>query len=87
MKKFLKILGVFLLAVVVLVAAAPFLFKDQIATIIKNKLNGALDAQVEFADVDLSLFRAFPDARLQIDGLSIINKAPFEGDTLFMVKK
>ncbi|GAK98369.1 outer membrane assembly protein [Nonlabens ulvanivorans] len=87
MKKFLKILGVFLLAVVVLVAAAPFLFKDQIATIIKNKLNGALDAQVEFADVDLSLFRAFPDARLQIDGLSIINKAPFEGDTLFYGKE
>ncbi|MBF4982967.1 AsmA family protein [Nonlabens mediterrranea] len=87
MKKFFKILGVFLLAVVVLLVAAPFLFKDQIATIIKNKLNGALDAQVEFAEVDLSLFSAFPDARLQIDELSIINKAPFEGDTLFYGKE
>ncbi|MGJ8683785.1 MAG: AsmA family protein [Nonlabens sp.] len=87
MKKVFKILGVFLLAVVVLVAAAPFLFKDQIAAIIKNKLNGALDAQVEFAEVDLSLFRAFPDARLSIDGLSIINKEPFLGDTLFYGKE
>lgn len=87
MKKLFKILGVFLLAVVVLLVAAPFLFKDQIATIVKNKLNGALDAQVEFAQVDLSLFRAFPDARLSIEGLSIINKAPFAGDTLFYGKE
>lgn len=87
MKKLFKILGVFLLAVVVLLVAAPFLFKDQIATIVKNKLNGALDAQVEFAEVDLSLFRAFPDARLSIEGLSIINKAPFAGDTLFYGKE
>ncbi len=87
MKKLFKILGVFLLAVVVLLVAAPFLFKDQIASIIKNKLNGALDAQVEFADVDLSLFSAFPDARLSIDGLSIINKEPFLGDTLFYGKE
>lgn len=87
MKKIFKILGVFLLATVVLIAAAPFLFKDQIATIIKNKLNTSLDAQIEFAEVDLSLFRAFPDARLSIDGLSVINKEPFLGDTLFYGKE
>jgi len=87
MKKLFKILGIFLLAIVVLVIAAPFLFKDQIATIIKDKLNAAVDAQIEFAEVDLSLFKAFPDARLQIDGLSIINKEPFLGDTLFYGKE
>lgn len=86
MKKIFKILGVFLLVIVVAGIAAPFLFKDQIAAIIKNKLNGSLDAQVEFADVDLSLFRAFPDARLSLNELSIINKEPFLGDTLFYAK-
>ncbi|WP_298951904.1 AsmA-like C-terminal region-containing protein [uncultured Nonlabens sp.] len=83
MKKLFKILGVTLLAVIILVVAAPFFFKDQIAQIIKDKLNASMDAQIDFADVDLSLFSAFPDARLNIEGVSIINKAPFAGDTLF----
>lgn len=86
MKKFLKVLGVFILAVVVLLLAAPWLFQDQIETIIKNKLNGSLDAQIDFAQVDLSLFSAFPDARVSINELSIINKEPFLGDTLFYSK-
>lgn len=83
MKKLFKILGVTLLAVIVLIIAAPFFFKDQIAQIIKDKLNASMDAQIDFAEVDLSLFSAFPDARLNIEGVSIINKAPFAGDTLF----
>jgi hypothetical protein len=37
---------------------------------------------VAFADADLSLFRNFPNASVSIEKLSIINKAPFEGDTL-----
>jgi len=83
MKKFLKVLGVFILAVIVLLIAAPWLFQDKIEAVIKNKLNGAMDAQIDFAEVDLSLFSAFPDARLSINKLSILNKEPFLGDTLF----
>ncbi|WP_124979323.1 AsmA-like C-terminal region-containing protein [Nonlabens xiamenensis] len=87
MKKLFKILGVLLLTLVVLIIAAPFFLQDQIAEIIKNKLNASMDAQIDFAEVDLSLFRAFPDARLSIDDLSIINNAPFQGDTLFYGKE
>ena len=36
-----------------------------------------------FEEVSLSLFKSFPSANVTIDKLSIINKAPFEGDTLF----
>ncbi|WP_438968608.1 AsmA family protein [Nonlabens sp.] len=87
MKKIFKILGITVLAVIILIVAAPFFFKDQIAQIIKDKLNASMDAQIDFAEVDLSLFRAFPDARLSIDGVSIINKEPFAGDTLFYGKE
>ncbi|ALM21232.1 membrane protein [Nonlabens sp. MIC269] len=83
MKKILKIVGVFVLAVVVLLIAAPFLLKDQIAQVIKDKLNNSLNAQVDFAEVDLSLFSAFPDASLNLKKLQVINKEPFVGDTLF----
>jgi len=87
MKKLFKILGVIVLALVVLVIAAPFFFQDQIAQIIKNKLNASMDAQIDFGEVDLSLFKAFPDARLSIEDISIVNKAPFAGDTLFYGKQ
>ncbi len=30
----------------------------------------------------MSLFSSFPDASLQLENFSVINKAPFEGDTL-----
>lgn len=87
MKKLFKILVITAMAAVILIAAAPFLFKDQIAEIIKNKLNASLDAQIDFVEVDLSLFSAFPEARLHIQGVSITNKAPFAGDTLFYGKE
>lgn len=87
MKKLFKILAITAMAAVILIAAAPFLFKDQITEIIKNKLNASLDAQIDFVEVDLSLFSAFPEARLHIEGVSITNKAPFAGDTLFYGKE
>lgn len=87
MKKLFKILAITAMAAVILIAAAPFLFKDQITEIIKNKLNASLDAQIDFVEVDLSLFSAFPEARLHIQGVSITNKAPFAGDTLFYGKE
>lgn len=87
MKKFFKILGLFLLAVVALIIAAPFFLQDQIAEIVKRKLNASMDAQIDFAEADLSLFSAFPDARLKLNGMSIINKEPFKGDTLFYAKE
>ena len=46
-------------------------------------VNENVDAKVAFENVDLSLFKSFPNANVTIDKLSIINKAPFEGDTLF----
>ncbi|WP_130735255.1 AsmA-like C-terminal region-containing protein [Flavobacterium sp. J27] len=82
-KKVLKIVGIFLLVVVVALAAAPFIFKDKIKALVLKSINENVDATVAFEEVDLSLFRNFPNANVTIDKLSIINKAPFEGDTLF----
>lgn len=87
MKKFFKILGITLLSLIIVIAAAPFFFKDQIAQVIKDKLNASMDATIDFAEVDLSFFRSFPDAHLNISSLSVINKAPFAGDTLFYGKE
>ncbi|MGV3460056.1 MAG: AsmA-like C-terminal region-containing protein [Flavobacterium sp.] len=81
-KKILKWTGITLLVLIILLAAAPFLFKDKIKSMIAKAINEQVDATVAFEDVSLSLFKSFPQANVTIDKLSIINKAPFAGDTL-----
>lgn len=83
LKKILKITGITLLVVIIGLVAAPFIFKDKIKEMIAKTLNESVDAKVAFEDVDLSLLKSFPKANVTISKLSIINKAPFEGDTLF----
>ncbi len=82
LKKILKGIGIFLLIVIIVLAAAPFLFKDKIQQLVLKSINEKVDAKVAFEDVHLSLFKSFPRANVTIDKLAIINKAPFEGDTL-----
>ena len=81
-KKILKIVGIILLLLVVSLFAIPYLFEDQIKAKIAAAINENVDAKVAFADADLSLFKSFPQANVSIEKLSILNKAPFEGDTL-----
>lgn len=83
LKKILKITGITLLVLIIGLIATPFIFKDKIKEMIAKTLNESVDAKVAFEDVDLSLLKSFPLANVTIDKLSIINKAPFEGDTLF----
>lgn len=81
-KKILKIVGIVLLLLIVAAFAIPYLFEDQIKAKIAKSINESVDAKVAFADADLSLFKSFSQANVSISKLSIINKAPFEGDTL-----
>ncbi|KDN54420.1 AsmA-like C-terminal region-containing protein [Flavobacterium seoulense] len=82
LKKTLKIAGIIILLLIASLFAIPIFFKDQIKAKIVNAINQKVDAKVSFADADLSLFKNFPNANVTIEKLAIINKAPFEGDTL-----
>jgi hypothetical protein len=82
LKKILKIILIIILLFAVALFAVPYFFKDQIKTKITQAINDKVDAKVSFADADLSLFKNFPNANVTLEKLVIINKAPFEGDTL-----
>ena len=82
LKKVLKITGIVLLILIIALVAAPFIFKDKIKQMVVTAINQNVDATVAFEDVDLSLLKSFPKANVTINKLSIINKAPFAGDTL-----
>ncbi|WP_010229039.1 AsmA family protein [Gillisia marina] len=82
MKKAFKIIGFTLLVIIVLLVTAPFIFEAQLKDMVKKTINKNVNANVEFSDLNLTLFRSFPQATLVLKDLSIINKAPFAGDTL-----
>src|SRR5680860_382527 len=82
MKKWLKIVGAVLLLIFIFLIAAPFVFEAQLKDLVKKGVNNNLNAEVEFSDLDLTLFRSFPQATLVLKDVSVINKAPFAGDTL-----
>ncbi|QLG44505.1 AsmA-like C-terminal region-containing protein [Costertonia aggregata] len=82
-KKILKVIGAVLLLIVVVLIAAPFFLEAKIGDIIKNNVNNNVNATLDFSDADLSLFSSFPNAEVSLRKVSLINKAPFEGDTLF----
>ncbi len=64
----------------------PIVFKSQIIDKVKEEINNYVNAKVDFKDVDISLIRKFPNAAIGIEELSIVNYAPFEGDTLASIK-
>ncbi|WP_298541623.1 AsmA family protein [uncultured Aquimarina sp.] len=86
-KKALKIFGIFVVLLIIGIISIPFLFGGTIKDKIRYLANEHINAKVDFADVDISLIRSFPKASVIIDELSIINFAPFEGDTLAYAKK
>ncbi|MGS2762219.1 AsmA family protein [Sinomicrobium sp. M5D2P9] len=82
-KKGLKIAGITIGILILLLAVTPLLFKDKITALIKENINKNVNATVDFKDVDISLLSGFPKARVALNEISVINLAPFEGDTLF----
>lgn len=81
--KALKIIGITLLVLISLLIALPILLEGKIADIIKNKVNNNINATLDFENASLSLIKSFPNAHVELEQLSLVNNAPFEGDTLF----
>ncbi|MEO0310394.1 MAG: hypothetical protein RIQ89_51 [Bacteroidota bacterium] len=86
MKKIFKIAIVSIVLILVILIVVPFIFKDKIITLVKAEANKSLNADVNFTDIDLSLIRSFPNLSVNIARVSIVNRAPFKGDTLYYAK-
>jgi hypothetical protein len=85
MKKLLIIIGIIVMVLVVALITIPLLLKPQIIRMAKQKAGENINATVDFKDVGISLIKSFPNARLTIDNLVIVNREPFEGDTLAQI--
>lgn len=82
MKRILKIVGIFFLVLILLLIASPFLFKGKLEDLLKKSINDNVNAQVTWESLDISLLKNFPNATVTLNSFSVINNAPFQGDTL-----
>ena len=87
MKRVLIILGIIVALVIVLLFLAPILFKSQIVDMAKSQANKQVNATINFEDVGLSLFKNFPELTASVEKMTVINSAPFEGDTLVYLEE
>lgn len=87
MKKFIKWTVILIIVILLLITILPFFFKDEIVNAIKKEANKNLTAQLDFENVSLNLFSNFPNLTLKLNEINIINKSPFEGDTLLKVEE
>jgi uncharacterized protein involved in outer membrane biogenesis len=68
--------------VLLLVAAAltiPLLFRDRLQALIDTRLRAAIDADVTWTAIDLSIVRGFPHLGVTVRQLRVCNRAPFDG--------
>lgn len=86
-KKILKWSGITLLTLIVILAIIPFAFKKQIKEKIVASLNENVNARVTLEDVNVSLLKDFPKATVSVAKICVINRAPFDGDTLVYSEK
>ena len=85
MKKLLRITGISILILLLLALLIPVVFRKQIQSLVRKEINRQLNAQVDFRDVKLSLFRHFPDITISVHDLRIVGRDAYAGDTLLSV--
>ncbi len=86
MKRFFAIVAGLIGLLLAAMVMVPYFYKDNILSMLKEQANKKLAAEVSFSnDIGLSLFPHFPNATLTVNDIQVVNKAPFEGDTLAQV--
>lgn len=87
MKRFLKITATVVAVVLVVAIVTPLLLRGKIGDIVKREANAMLAARLDFEKLDISLLRNFPNASLNLKGLTLIGTDRFEGDTIVAARR
>lgn len=82
MKRKIAIAAGVLVLIITILASLPFLYKDKLLAKVKSTLNSGLNAKVDFAEFNVSLFTHFPKVGLELRNLSLAGIGAFENDTI-----
>ena len=87
MKKLFKIVAIAVAVLLVIAIVVPLTLKSKVGDIVKREIGELVTARVDFRSLNLSLLRHFPHASVELEGLTVVCAAPFEGDTLAQVER
>ena len=87
MKKVLLVIGGIVAILLIATAVIPVMYKDKLRVVLEKELNKSLNANVVFSEVQVSMFRHFPNLTLTLDNLLVTGKGEFRGDTLLSTKE
>jgi len=87
MKTLLKIFAALIILIIALLLILPIVYKSEIVSLTKNELNKNINATVDFKDIDLSLFKSFPNFNISIYSFNIVGNDEFQDDTLITIKR
>lgn len=87
MKKVLLVVATLVAVVLVVALVLPVVFRGKITEIVKREANDMLCARLDFGKIDISLLRHFPNASLDLKGLTLVGLEEFEGDTIASVER
>ena len=87
MKKIVKIAAVVAVVILAVALIAPIALRGKIADIVKREANAILAARLDFEKLDISLLRHFPNASVELKGLTLVGVDRFEGDTIVAARR
>jgi len=85
MKKILKIVAIFIIAIFLILLILPFAFQGKITQIAKEEINNNINAKVDFHKLSLSFISSFPNVEINMSDLSVVGINTFENDTLAFI--
>lgn len=86
LRRGLLIGGSTIFAFLVILMILPFAFKGKISTVAKDKINGMMNAKVDYTDVNISFIRNFPSISVKLEDFKIVGVDSFSTDTLVQAK-
>ena len=87
MKKIVKIAVIAVVVILAIALIAPAALRGKIADIVKREANAMLAARLDFEKLDISLLRHFPNASVELKGLTLVGVDRFKGDTIVAARR
>lgn len=87
MTKLVKNILIGVVALLAVLIVAPSLLSGKVAQIVKTEANALLQAKLDFEKLGISLLRHFPNASLDLKGLTLVGVERFEGDTIVAAER
>lgn len=87
MKKTVRIATIVVVVLIAVLLVAPTLLRGKIERIVRREADSALVAKLDFVRLDISLLRHFPNASLELKGLTLVGTGAFAGDTIVAAKR